>query len=137
MIRIAPDAWKAVIAHAERAYPEECCGALLGTREGGMKTVSRAAAIENSFAGDRTAHYGIRPEDLLEADRAAREAGLRVVGIYHSHPDRGAYFSDEDLRNSCPWYSFVVLAVRGGRFEQARSFVPRAEAAEAEELVCY
>ena len=49
---------------------------------------------------------------LGQADKAAREQGKDMIGIYHSHPDCDAYFSQTDLKNSCPWYSFVVLSIK-------------------------
>jgi proteasome lid subunit RPN8/RPN11 len=136
MIRIDTDAWSAMRSHAERAYPNECCGAMLGRIDSGVKSVQRAVALDNAFAGPQKTRYEIRPEDLLEADRAARRDGLDLIGIYHSHPDCEAYFSETDLKNSCPWYSFVVVSVRGGRFDHAASWLPNPEqtAAEAERL---
>jgi len=83
-------------------------------------------------------HGQVHPaEDLLEADKKARAAGLDLIGIFHSHPDCDAYFSKTDLENSCPWYSFVVLSVKGGKFDHANSFLPNAEQtiAEKEELI--
>jgi proteasome lid subunit RPN8/RPN11 len=79
----------------------------------------------------------LRPEDLIAADRCARAAGLDLIGIFHSHPDCDAYFSKTDLENSCPWYSFVVLSVKHGKFDHAASFLPNAEqtSAEKEELI--
>ena len=31
MIRIEPEPWAAMVAHAREGYPNECCGAMLGT----------------------------------------------------------------------------------------------------------
>ncbi len=138
MIRIDDRPWRDMVAHAQAAYPNECCGAMLGTTEDGRKVVRAAVALDNAFEGERRERYLLRPEDLLLADREARARGLNLVGIYHSHPDCGAYFSSTDLENSCPWYSFVVLSVQGGRFESAASFLPNLErtAAPEEELLC-
>ena len=63
--------------------------------------------------------------------------GLDLIGIFHSHPDCDAYFSKTDLENSCPWYSFVVLSIKSGKFDHANSFLPNADqtAAEKEELI--
>ncbi|MGE5644540.1 MAG: Mov34/MPN/PAD-1 family protein [Acidobacteriota bacterium] len=132
MIRIDAAAWSAIRAHAEKAYPNECCGAMLGRLEDGEKSVLRAVALDNAYDGSQAARYEIRPEDLLEADRAARRDGLDLIGIYHSHPDCDAYFSQTDLKNSCPWYSFVVVSVRGGRFDHATSWLPNAEQTRAD-----
>lgn len=136
MIRIHTDAWGVMVRHAEAVYPNECCGAMLGTSDGEVKLVTVAVPLENAFAGAQGARYELRPEDLLQADREARAQGLDLIGIFHSHPDCDAYFSETDLKNSCPWYSFVVLSVQGGRFHHANSFLPNMEqtAAEAEPL---
>jgi proteasome lid subunit RPN8/RPN11 len=132
MIRIEKEAWAAMLAHAGRAYPEECCGAMFGRQDAGVASVCRALALENAFDGPRGKQYEIRPADLLEADRLARRDGLDLIGIYHSHPDCDAYFSETDLKNSCPWYSFVVISVRGGKFDHATSWRPNPEQTLAE-----
>src|SRR5258707_4820879 len=110
---------------------------MLGTSDGEQKLVSVALPLRNSFEGEQAARYELRPEDLLAADKAARERNMDLIGIYHSHPDCDAYFSKTDLQNSCPWYSFVVLSVKGGKFDHAASFLPNADqtAAEKEELI--
>jgi proteasome lid subunit RPN8/RPN11 len=131
MIRIEPEAWAAMLAHAEKAYPYECCGAMLGSSDADEKRVRRAVELENSYTGAQNARYEIRPEDLLAADRAARRDGLDLIGIYHTHPDCDSYFSETDLKNSCPWYSFVVISVRGGKFAAATSWLPNIEQTEA------
>src|SRR5208282_3716458 len=115
----------------------ECCGAMLGTVEDGRKQVVVAMPLENASAGSQRARYELRPADLLNAEREARKQNMDLVGIYHSHPDCGAYFSETDLKNSCPWYSFVVLSIQNGRFDHANSWLPNAEQtqAEKEELI--
>ncbi len=137
MIRIETGPWAAMVAHARRTYPNECCGAMLGTLDGDAKMVSEAIALENAYEGTQTARYELRPEDLLAADKAARERGMDLIGIYHSHPDCDAYFSKTDLQNSCPWYSFVVLSIQKGEFHHANSWLPNFEQTEAakEELI--
>jgi proteasome lid subunit RPN8/RPN11 len=137
MIKIDETAWKTMVDHAEAKFPNECCGAMIGSISGDVKNVTLAQPLENSYSGLQAARYELRPEDLLEADKKARAAGLDLIGIFHSHPDCDAYFSKTDLENSCPWYSFVVLSVKGGKFDHANSFLPNAEqtAAEKEELI--
>ena len=136
MIRIEAEPWKAMVAHARRTYPNECCGAMLGSTDGETKTVREAIELRNAFEGAQAARYELRPEDLLRADREARERKLDLIGIYHSHPDCDAYFSTTDLQNSCPWYSFVVLSIQKGDFHHANSWLPNVDqtAAEKEEL---
>jgi proteasome lid subunit RPN8/RPN11 len=132
MIRIQPDAWREMVAHALATYPHECCGAMLGSVDDARKTVRIALPLENASAGARESRYELRPADLLRADKEARDRHLDLVGIYHSHPDCDAYFSVTDLKNSCPWYSFVVLSIRKGAFDHANSWLPDAEQTKAE-----
>ena len=137
-----------MVDHAQRQYPNECCGAMLGvvrseasrTTAGAaasektivVKEITRAVPLINNYQGEQADRYEINPMDLLKTDKEAREVGLELIGIYHSHPDCDAYFSKTDLENSCPWYSFVVLSIQKGVFDHANSFLPNAEQTHAE-----
>ncbi len=132
MLKIQTEPMREMIAHAEATYPNECVGAMIGNIEDGVKNVDFALRLENSAEGSQAAYYELRPEHLLQADKAAREQGKDMIGIYHSHPDCDAYFSDTDLKNSCPWYSFVVLSIKGGKFDHANSWLPDAEQTKAD-----
>ena len=137
MLKLSQSDYLSLRQHGEETYPNECCGAMLGTVNDGHKKVVIAMPLENASSGSQAARYELRPEDLLKADRQARQQNMDLVGIYHSHPDCGAYFSETDLKNSCPWYSFVVLAIQNGEFDHANSWLPNPEqtAAEKEELI--
>ncbi len=142
MIRITDEAWQVMVEHAQRQYPDECCGAMLGVvrteaarpdaEATPMKVISRAVPLVNTYQGEQADRYEINPMDLLKTDKEARAAGFELIGIYHSHPDCDAYFSKTDLENSCPWYSFVVLSIQKGVFHHANSFLPNAEQTHAE-----
>jgi len=131
MIQIEKEPWTAMVAHARATYPNECCGAMLGTTDGEKKIVVESIQLRNAFEGAQAARYKLRPEDLLAADKAARERSMDLIGIYHSHPDCDAYFSKTDLQNSCPWYSFVVLSIKQGEFDHANSFLPNFDQTDA------
>jgi proteasome lid subunit RPN8/RPN11 len=137
MIRIEGEPWASMVAHARQTYPNECCGAMLGSTDGEQKNVRAALPLQNAFEGAQAARYELRPADLLAADKAARERNMELIGIYHSHPDCDAYFSKTDLQNSCPWYSFVVLSIQKGEFHHANSWLPNFDQTDAakEELV--
>jgi proteasome lid subunit RPN8/RPN11 len=104
--------------HAESTYPRECCGAFLG--KGG--DVSVAIPLDNVYAGSQADRFEVRPADLVRVERESRAQGLELLGIYHSHPDCDAYFSQTDLENSCPWYKSIVISVREGRYQHANCF---------------
>jgi len=42
MIRIESEAWAAMVSHAQQAYPNECCGAMIGSMDSDAKTVTAA-----------------------------------------------------------------------------------------------
>ena len=63
-----------------------------------MKIVKKSIRLTNSFKGEQAARYELRSEDLLAADQVARQQGFQLIGIYHSHPDCDAYFSETDLK---------------------------------------
>lgn len=101
--------------HAETAYPDEACGALLGHADGSTSPiVTRAIPLSNSEppGGDG---YQISPAQLCELhpDGDAREG--RLVGFYHSHPDRTPRPSRRDLQNGLPGLVYAAVSVRSGR----------------------
>ena len=132
MIEIENKPWQTMVLHAERTYPNECCGAMLGHAQEEKKVVTEAVPLENAFQGAQGSRYELRPTDLLAAEQAARARGLDLIGIFHSHPDSAAYFSETDLKHSCPWYSFVVLSIQNGKFDHANSFLPDADQTKAD-----
>jgi proteasome lid subunit RPN8/RPN11 len=127
MIHIEQEAWERMLEHGCRTYPEEACGAMLGVREGDRKRVLRAVPLANVWQGSRRDRYQVDPAELLRVERAAREQGQIVLGIYHTHPDEDAYFSRTDLENACPWYCYVVLSIRNGQFAAAGCWQPDEE----------
>jgi proteasome lid subunit RPN8/RPN11 len=132
VLKIEAAPWADMVQHAQATYPNECVGVMLGASGDGAKNVQIALRMENVNPGSQRERYQLDSRDLLAADAEARRRGLTLIGIYHSHPDCDAYFSQTDLKNSCPWYSFVVLSIRSGRFDHANSWLPDAEQTQAE-----
>ena len=100
-------------------------------RTAGERRVEHALAVRNAFAGDPREGFLIEPEALLDADHAARALGQCVLGFFHSHPDRGVYFSETDLTQAWPGYAHVVLSIRQGRYAGAGAFRINSERTEA------
>ena len=112
-------------AHGEAAYPEECCGVLIG-REAGANgqaaTVERVIAADNERVDSRHNRYVISPRSLLQAQRDARASGLDIVGYYHSHPDHPARPSEFDREHAWPGTSYVIVSVAKGKAVDCRSW---------------
>lgn len=88
-----------IYRHASRAYPNECCGFILSDG-----TVYRGTNIQDELhAGNPTIYrrtsangYTFSVADTIFLGKSFQTPNPVVI-IYHSHPDVGAYFSDEDV----------------------------------------
>jgi len=108
----------------EAAYPDECCGVLMGDIDNdGNKTVRRTEAINNAREdGEKYHRFLITPEDMLHAEQTARAAKLEVIGFYHSHPDHPAYPSEYDKDHALPFYSYAIVSVEKGKAKELASW---------------
>lgn len=129
---LAPDALAVIARHGAAAYPDECCGVLVGV-DGARRAVVRALPAENTRADERARRYLIDPEAIRTIERAAEAEGLHVIGFYHSHPDHPARPSDFDREHAWPWYSYVILPVAGGAAGTPRAWRLRDDRSAFEE----
>jgi proteasome lid subunit RPN8/RPN11 len=111
-------------ADGEAAYPNECCGIILGEiSDDGTKNAKRTMAINNSGEDSERYHrFLITPEDMLRAEQTARTAKLEVIGFYHSHPDHPSSPSGYDKDHALPFYSYVIVSVDGGKSQVLTSW---------------
>ena len=109
--------------HAQRDYPFECCGLMLGRFAEGRKVVAQTYPISNAREEEaKRNRFLIRPEELMRGEKYARENGFEVVGFYHSHPDDRAVPSQYDLEHAWPTYSYIVVSVEKGQAVDLRSW---------------
>jgi [CysO sulfur-carrier protein]-S-L-cysteine hydrolase len=86
------DMHAAIIDHAMREAPRECCGIIAG-RDG---VPMQLYETRNVAPGNRL--YEIDPAQLIDLEfREFPERGLELVAIYHSHPESPAYPSPTDV----------------------------------------
>jgi len=125
----------AIVAHARKAYPAECCGLLLQDAQGAF----RFAPIEN-VAGSPTGRetssrsqadgYVMDSKALLSTLDENERLGGTLCAIVHSHPDVGAYFSKEDRDMALggadeplwPGVRYLVVSIRKGVTDAARLY---------------
>ncbi|MCC7025000.1 MAG: M67 family metallopeptidase [Thermomicrobiales bacterium] len=82
----------AIIAHARREAPRECCGIIAG-RDGAPV---RVYPTTNIAEGNR--FYEIDPKELADLEfRELPNENAEIVAIYHSHPASPAYPSRTDV----------------------------------------
>jgi proteasome lid subunit RPN8/RPN11 len=122
-----------MFAHAASAYPEECCGVLLGPSP---DRVTEAVRLENVQPDNRQRRFVIDPAAYRAAEALADTRGQALVGFYHSHPNHPARPSSFDLEHAWPNFSYPIVSVRNGRAGEIRSWRLRADrTAFDEELV--
>ncbi len=115
MITIDPPDLKAIVAAAEASYPNETCGLLVGRWAAADHCrVSRVVPSAN-LAADESVAFEIDPALWLELQRKLRGGDDRIVGLYHSHPDRSAQPSVRDLARAWePDQVWLVTSVLAG-----------------------
>jgi proteasome lid subunit RPN8/RPN11 len=123
VIALRKETLDAIREHGRKAYPEECCGALLGVETNGTARVARVERIENTRREERRRRYRIEPLEYARVERLADAEGLSVLGFYHSHPDHPAVPSEYDREHGLPFFHYVVVAVGGGSPGEAASYV--------------
>ena len=96
--------------HAQDAYPEECCGFLLGFKAE-ERRIQSAVSVPNTNQLSRSSRYSIDPLDLVKVDEAAERVNLDLLGIYHSHPDASAIPSQIDREYAWPRYTYLIVAL--------------------------
>ncbi|MBN8564029.1 MAG: M67 family metallopeptidase [Leptolyngbya sp. UWPOB_LEPTO1] len=114
-------------AHAERTYPEECCGLLLGKSDPTGKTVMEVKATKNGWNDDQNdltkmRRYEIAPAEMLAVMQEARSHNLEIIGIYHSHPNHPAIPSECDRAAAWSQYSYAIVSVLNGTSADLQSW---------------
>lgn len=125
-----PQALEHIYQHASSTYPEECCGFVMA--DGG---VFQGENIQNElhrrnpkvYQRDASNGYTFSVADTLMMNKSFRSDNPVAV-IYHSHPDVGAYFSQEDQDKALfmgePIYPvmYLVVDVREGKVQGSKLF---------------
>ncbi len=100
-----------LLEHAEKERPNESCAILFGSK------ISENAKVERIFLTQNIekspVNFTISAEQRLEADSIERETGLKIISIFHSHPNSEAVPSSTDKKfmelNPVIWIIFSGL----------------------------
>lgn len=95
-----------IIDHSKREIPYEACGCL-AEKEG---IITHHYELTNT---DKAAdHFSMDPQEQFGAIRDMRSKGLKLAGVYHSHPETPARPSAEDIRLAYdPKVSYVIVSL--------------------------
>ncbi|MCY1530746.1 Prokaryotic homologs of the JAB domain protein [compost metagenome] len=115
-------ALSAIYQHACHSYPKECCGFVLAdasVREGANIQDELHASEPRTYQRTAVNGYTFSVANTVFLNSSFRTQNPVEV-IYHSHPDVGAYFSQEDIDKAlCAAQSCLPGAVR---FQCIREF---------------
>jgi proteasome lid subunit RPN8/RPN11 len=134
ILKILPEHLQIINIHAEKTYPDECCGLILGYISNGVKTVVEVIPTENVWNRERgnfsenqeeystRRRYAIAPFFMLQIQKEARNRNLNIIGIFHSHPDYPAIPSEWDRIYAWAEYSYIIVSVVQGKAGELNSF---------------
>ncbi len=98
--------------HADNEKPNESCAILFGTENEGKIRVEKVFLTKN--IDQSPVNFTISAEQRLEADKIERDSELKIIGVFHSHPDSKAYPSDTDRKfmelNPVVWIIFSGIS---------------------------
>ena len=107
--------WQAMRRHVARRAPLEACGLIGGNEDRAALTLGVPNALRSPV------RFRMRPRAQLRAFQRIEAAGLKLVAIYHSHPDGPDHPSPTDVAEAL--YPVVSLIwFRAGGIWRARGF---------------
>lgn len=111
-----------MISIGERGYPHEICGLLLGKNET-SRVVTEVFECGNLNKLKPETRYDMDPKDYMKGEALARQRGLEVLGIFHSHPDHPDKASETDRQAAWPGFSYIIMSIQNGKYTSMRSWV--------------
>jgi len=123
---------------AAHAYPRECCGLLIGTKDGDELTVNEVVPTTN-LAETPEQRFEVDSRARLKLQKILRGTPRMVLGHYHSHPDGPPAPSERDKEALLePDMIWVVASVNQGgvgdigvfRFDEGAGVFAPADAGE-------
>lgn len=145
-----------ITAHAQKTYPEECCGLLIGEidrSKAQVRLLTEVWPTENAWNLEaaaamaeltetnhdnltKTSRYWIDPQEIFQAQRYARSHHQEIIGVYHSHPDQAAVPSESDRAVAWAGYSYIIVSVMQGNAAEVRCWcLNEQNQFEAEEML--
>ena len=113
---------QSIYLHAEQSYPDECCGFFFGYEKENIRKIIQLKEVINNKEGDKRRRFEINPLDYAKAENYALENKLTLLGVYHSHPEHPAIPSEHDLKQAMPFFSYIIVSVKGSKSVDVRSW---------------
>lgn len=85
---------------AGNAAPLEACGLILGEKLQDGVAVTEVVITRNVTEGNPTLEFELDPAEHIRLLRDARERGIEILGVWHSHPVTAGRPSKRDMERS-------------------------------------
>ena len=96
MLTMTKDDYEKILAHCKEGLPNEACGLIGGTKDGGEKHIKKVYLLTN--IDESNEHFSMDPKEQLAAVKDMRANGYQLLGNFHSHPESPSRPSEEDKR---------------------------------------
>ncbi len=104
---------KQIYRHGREIYPRECFGFLVGLADEGGTV--RQVVLGTNLNADRNDRFEMDPQEFIQVEQAAEEAGYEIIGFYHSHPDWPAIPSQTDMLFAWDGSYYLIASIHEGQ----------------------
>jgi proteasome lid subunit RPN8/RPN11 len=118
-VRVAPELLDAIVGHAQRDAPNECCG-MVAVRDGAAVAVHEAT---NTAASPF--RFEVDGMELHRTLTGIEDEGLELGAIYHSHTRSDPYPSQTDVNFAANWpgVEWIIVGLGKGADPVVRSYL--------------
>lgn len=129
MLQLNASDYEKIVAHGLRGKPLEICGLLVGHQTDTDTIVSEVHEVDSKDLSEKT--YSMDPLKYMKIDSDVQKRGLKIVGIYHTHPATEPYPSPTDMERAhwegtddllFPGYSYLIVSLRDPANPEPRSY---------------
>lgn len=107
-----------MVEQAKAEAPVEACGILAGS-DGKVEKLYKMINADKSCD-----HFMMEPKEQFTVVKDIRSAGLKMLAIYHSHPQTPARPSAEDIRLALtPDVIYVIVSVQDAKRPNVKGFL--------------
>lgn len=110
MIKIPKSIVEFLMLQAKKEAPIEACGYLAGLNG----IVTKHYEMTNVDASKE--HFTLDPKEQFDIVKKTRNEGIKILAIYHSHPESPARPSIEDIKLAYdPSISYVIISLANNK----------------------
>ncbi|MGE4357097.1 MAG: M67 family metallopeptidase [Candidatus Omnitrophota bacterium] len=118
-----------IIEHCKKVFPLEACGVLSG-KETRVEKVFPLTNIEKDAM-----KYFADSKEQLRTFKEIENLGMKLLGIYHSHPNGPAYPSDKDIELAFYETSYLIVSLREFNNPEIKAYKIEKGKVREEELI--